>query len=341
MKGWYFMVTTKEMVIKNIISAMAVGLQQLQLAKLENTLRIALHNINLVEESTELSTYTDDNDYVLRTFAASKKLEGASMKTIEQYVRTTRTMLNTIDKNYKDVSTADIKVYLAMYQQQRAVCQNTIANTKRFLSAFFGWAEDEEYIAKNPVRAIKNIKQIQKEKSFLTEDEIEKMRAVKKSTREKAIFEFLLSTGCRVSEAVALNRSDIDLEKGTVRIYASKTRKYRTGYLTASAKLHLRNYLFERNDCNKALFVENRRPNRRLGNKSMQTEVQNIASRAAVEKHVTVHLFRKTLATRLASRGVDIVIIKEILGHADISVTVKNYVSYSEESIRIAHGKIA
>lgn len=333
------MENVQERYINDVMRTMVNIISRQQLTILDNTMRLAARNIEMQVRCTELSTGTDDNEDKLESFAFTKNFEGASMKSIEQYVRATRTMLNTIDKNYKDVTTNDIKYYLALYQSRRKVSQNTLSNIKRFLSAFFSWAEDEGLITKNPVRAIKNIKQIQKEKQFLTEDEIERMREECRTSRERAIFEFLLSTGCRVSEFVALNRSDVNMVTGEVRIYATKTRKYRTGYLTARAMLLLKKYLKERRDDNEALFVESKGKHRRLGNSSVQKEVQRIGSRAAVAKHVTVHLFRKTLATTLAKHGVDIVIIKELLGHADISVTVKNYASIDQENIRMAHQK--
>ena len=335
------MTTLKNELIKNVICAMAADLESEQLKKLENTLLIQLRNVSVQEECTEISTKLDDNEYVMRQFIASKKLEGNSLKSIEQYVRTTRTMLQTLDKNFKDITTNDVKFYLAMYQQQKNIKQNTLANTKRFISAFFAWCEDEELIVKNPVRAIKNIRQEQKEKQYLTDDEIERMRDYCDETREKAIFEFLLSTGCRVSEVVSLNRSDVNLEAGTVRIYASKTRTYRTGYLTAKANLCLKKYFLTRNDNNEALFVTSRKPNNRLGAGSLQDEMQSIALKAKIDKHVTVHLFRKTLATKLCRQGVDVTIIKELLGHANINVTAKNYISIDQDIIKAAHRRCA
>jgi site-specific recombinase XerD len=83
-----------------------------------------------------------------------------------------------------------------------------LANVKRFVSAFFSWAADEGYILKNPVKSIKNIKQQQKPKEFLTKEEVVRMKDACKTLRETAILDFLLSTGVRVSELVALNKEN-------------------------------------------------------------------------------------------------------------------------------------
>lgn len=330
----------KENMIKEILFDMSTELDAVKLYKLENVLRIKLNRMSVEEECTELSTYIDDNDYIIKLFVANKRLENLSEKTIKQYVSATKNMLCFMNKNYKDVKTNDIKGYLATYQVTRKVQQNTLANTKRFLSAFFGWAADEEYISKNPVRAIKTIKQQFKKKEFLTKEEIVNMRDACKTLRETALLDFLLSTGVRVSELVSLNIQDINFSNEEVTIYASKTRSYRTGYLNENAKKHLLDYLRSRNDINEALFVSKRK-NGRINTQRVQKELQSIAERAGVSKHVTVHLIRKTFATNLYNGGCDIVIIKELLGHASVSTTEKHYASINPGEIRREHRRCA
>lgn len=85
------------------------------------------------------------------------------------------------------------------------------------------------------------------------------------------------------------------------------------------------------------MFVASKGEHSRLGSSSIQNELQIVAERAGIKKHVTVHLFRKTFATRLSAAGVRIEIIKELLGHADISVTEKNYVTVNVDDMRAAH----
>lgn len=330
----------KENMIKEILFDMSAELDADKLYKLENVLRIKLNRLRVEKENTELSTYIDDNDYIIKLFVANKRLENLSEKSIEQYVSATRNMLQYLNKNYKDITTNDIKYYLAMYQQNRKVSQNTLANIKRFLSSFFSWAADEEYIAKNPVRSIKAIKQQFKKKDFLTKEEVVQMRDSCKTLREIALLDFLLSTGLRVSELVSLNKNDIDFSKEEVSVYASKTRTYRTGYLNENAKKHLQDYLDSREDKNHALFVSIRE-SKRINTSRVQKELQNIAARAGIKKHVTVHLLRKTFATNLYNCGCDIVIIKELLGHASVSTTEKHYASINQGEIRREHRRCA
>ena len=97
----------KEKILNEIVLSLSTILDSEKLREVENVIRIKLHNIKLENKSTEhLSTYNDDNDYILRLFASNKKLENKSEKSIEQYVLTTRKMLIDMDRklqryNYK------------------------------------------------------------------------------------------------------------------------------------------------------------------------------------------------------------------------------------------------
>lgn len=92
--------------------------------------------------------------------------------------------------------------------------------------------------------------------------------------RDIALIEFLYSTGVRASELVALNRNDIDFTGKTVVVFG-KGSKEREVYLTATAALHLKDYLNNRGDDNEALFVCTRKPNKRLTVSGLERIVKN------------------------------------------------------------------
>lgn len=329
----------KERFINDILMAEQRELTNDQLKMLEINLRVWSRNISFHEECTQLSTKNDNNEYIIKLFISHKKLENLSERSIEQYVRTVWKMLEYLNKNYKDVTADDIKYYLAIYKTQNKVSSTTLAGTKRFLSAFYGWAAEEGLIQKNPVRAIKGIKPDPIKKEFLTEHEKELLRDNCKTTRELALVDFLLSTGIRVGELVTLNRDDVNFQMGTVNIVGHKARKFRTVYLSAKASKHLKDYLEGRVDNDPALFVGTRKPYNRLGNTSYESILKNIAKRAGIQKHCTVHLFRKTLATTLHRNGCSLEYISEILGHASTNTTRQCYLTICQEDIQAAFNK--
>lgn len=331
----------KEIVINKIIVSMQQYLDREQLKELDNALRINLRGIRLEEECTELSTDVDDNMYILKVFAANKKLEGCKDGTIEQYLRQTKNFLDAVNKNYKNVTKDDVKFYLALYS--RNVKQNTVANAKRFLSAFFSWAHDEGYIRSNPVKTIKGIKPVEVANKHLSLEEEVAVRDVEKSKRDTAIIDFLLSTGVRVGEIEAMNRSNVNLIDGSVTFIGEKNGKQRTVYLDVRAKKHLIEYLQTRTDNNDALFVSHRmfknvygiKDVRRLGKTAYENIAKSIAEQAGItDKVCTVHVYRKTFATRLAENGCPLEVVQELLGHSSADITSKHYVAKTKKRVR-------
>lgn len=331
----------KEIIINQIIVSMQQYLDREELRELDNVLRISLRGIRLEEECTELSTDVDDNMYILNVFAANKKLEGCKDGTIEQYLRQTKHFLETVNKNYKDVTKDDVKFYLAMYS--RNVKQNTVANAKRFLSAFFSWTHDEGYIRSNPVKTIKGIKPVEVANKHLSLEEEVAVRDVEKSKRDTAIIDFLLSTGVRVGEIEAMNRSNVNLTDGSVTFIGEKNGKQRTVYLDVRAKKHLIEYLQTRTDNDDALFVSHKmfknvygiKEVRRLGRTAYENIAKSIAVKAGItDKVCTVHVYRKTFATRLAENGCPLEIVQELLGHSSADITSKHYVAKTKKRVR-------
>ena len=332
----------KEKFVNDIIIAEQEELTPAQLRALELNIRVLSRDIDFVQqECTEVSTYTDDNEYILKVFVANKTLENLSRLSIKAYVNAVRNMLDSLGKNFREVTTDDVKYYLAVYKQRHKVSATTLAGTKRFLSAFYGWAYEEGHVRKNPVRAIKGIKPDPQKKEYLTEHEKELLRDGCKNVRELALVDFLLSTGVRVGELETLDRADVDFTKKTVNVLGHKTRTYRTVYLSAKAAKHLEDYLNTRTDNNPALFVGSRKPYNRLGKCAYELILKNLAARVGIKKHCTVHLFRKTLATTLHRNGCSIEYIAAILGHASTQTTQQCYLSICQEDVQSAFNKMA
>lgn len=331
----------KEIIIGDVLVAMDQYLDAEQLRELENVLRMKLHGFTIEEECTELSTDVDDNEYILKLFAANKKLEGCKMGTIEQYLRQVKDLLVKCNKNYKNITKDDIKCYLAIYGQM--VKPNTLSNAKRYLSAFFSWANDEEYIPSNPVRRIKGIKQVDVPNKHLSAEEEVAVRDVPKSKRDEAIIDVLLSTGLRVGEIAAMNRNNVNMITGAVTFIGEKNGKERTVYLDVRAKKHLLEYLQTRTDNNEALFVTGKKYRdeygimsvKRLSNRAFEDIAKGLCKKAGIiDKVCTVHVFRKTFATRLADNGCPLEIIQELLGHSSAAVTSKHYVAKTQARVR-------
>ena len=330
---------TREIVINRVLVALQQALTVIQLQMVEDAVRLSLKGYRVEEECTELSTGMDDNMYILDMFRANKRLEGCKEGSVVQYWRHNKNFLEDINKNYRDVTKVDVKLYLAKYSIGKK--QNTVANMKRYLSTFFTWLHEEGMIPRNPVKTIKGIRPELIETKYFTAEEEIALRDVadRRSIRDRAIIDFLLSTGMRVGEVAQLNRQDVDLIKGSVTFKGEKRDHYRTVYLDARAKRHLCDYIMSREDNLEPLFVTKNkyrdgdgiRRHRRMTNNAYENLTKSVGAAAGIrDKKCTVHAFRKTFATRMAERDCPIEIVQELLGHADVGTTIKYYVGKSK-----------
>lgn len=322
--------------VNEIVRAMAPVVETIQLQMLEGAVRGALHGITLEKEQTGVSTELDTTEYMLQCFLASKKLEGCQPGTLDQYLRTARRFFAIAGKGYRQTTKDDIKYYLAIRTGQ--ISANTLVNEKRNLSSVFGWLHDEGHIEQNPVKSVKLRGEDVEIICFSVEEEIA-IRDVQCSIRDKALVAFLLSTGVRVGEISSMNRMNVDLLQGVVTFRGEKSRsgRFRTVYLDQYAKRYLGMYLAGRTDQNPALFASERlyggEP-RRIGNAAIERITKRICREAGVNRKGTVHVFRRTFATRLAERGCPVEIIQELMGHADAGTTLKCYIAKGQKRAR-------
>lgn len=148
---------------------------------------------------------------------------------------------------------------------------------RRIFSSFFAWLEDEDYIAKSPVRRIHKVKTDSLVKEVLSDEQLEQLRDSCTNKRDLAIIDILASTGIRVGELVKLNREDIDFHERQCVVFG-KGNKERIVYFNARTKLHLQQYLNERTDDNPALFVSLHSPHTRLTISGVEIRIRKIRS---------------------------------------------------------------
>lgn len=325
------MESTKNELINNILFAMQDKIDSEGLSFLKDVLLRNLYGINLSKEITEISVLDNDNEKYIKLFAVQKLTEELSQKTVKQYVRAAKNFLDSVNKNFRDISTEDILYYFLLLKN-KGLSATSRDNERRYIKCFFNWLHENDYISKNPFIKIKSIKQHEKQKEVLTGREIEMIRdECKNNVRDLAIIDFLLATGVRVSECVALNISDVDFVSGRVSVYGNKTHKWRTVFLDDKALKHLQDYIYSRTDTCTALFINKR--NKRISASCLESLCHSYSEKCGIQKHCTVHTFRKTLAYRLHNSNMDISEIANILGHS-VQVLCKYYLYISIDNMQ-------
>lgn len=245
-------------------------------------------------------------------------------------------MLNGVGKLPQQITTDDLRKYLTDYQTQRRSSKVTIDNIRRILSSFFSWLEDEDFIVKSPVRRIHKVKTAKIIKETYTDEALELMRDHCSTVRDLAIIDLLASSGMRVGEMVTLNREDINFNERECVVFG-KGNKERLVYFDARTKIHLQNYLDERNDSNPALFVTLKAPHERLMIGGVETMLRELGRRLNLNK-VHPHKFRRTLATSAIDKGMPIEQVQQLLGHQKIDTTM-HYAMVKQQNVKLAHRK--
>lgn len=286
-----------------------------------------------------LVVYNDGLTEVGKLFLVCKKIEGLSENTLATYMRTLKLFFREMKKPFEKITANDIRVYLFNYQQARGCSNRSLDKYRGYLRTFFDWATDEGYLERNPMRTIQPIKYERKPRQNLTQLELEYLRTACQTPREKAIIEFLYSTGCRVSELAGVKKSDVDWNAKTVHLFG-KGRKHRTSYINAKAEVTLREYLETRSDDCEHLFVSERRPYRQIKPAAVEKIVRIIYGRTGgkIQKHVTPHVLRHTTATMAMESGMPIVDISKLLGHEKVDTTMI-YAHVSNADVQAGHRK--
>ncbi len=323
----------KERLITEVIQGMLPYLDNAQMKKLKGVLTHALYRY---EQDENMDDRADNNDDFVNSFISAKKLEGCSNKTLNYYKNTIDVMLNKVNKDVRHIKTEDLRDYLSGYQKIKNSSKVTIDNIRRILSSFFSWLEDEDYIVKSPVRRIHKVKQVNSIKETYSDEDLERMRDGCTEKRDLALIDILASTGMRIGELVLLNREDIDFNERECVVFG-KGSKERIVYFDARTKLHLREYLDERQDEEKALFVSLKKPNKRLTIGGIESRLRDMGQRLGIIR-IYPHKFRRTLATMAIDKGMPIEQLQQLLGHKRIDTTLQ-YAMVKQSNVKIAHRK--
>lgn len=154
--------------------------------------------------------------------------------------------------------------------------------------------------------------------------------------RFRALVEVLLGTGARISEILALDRSDISMEHREAKI-VGKGSKQRTLFFTERSLDWLDRYLSKRDDDERPLFVGCGDAPQRLAYDAVKTSFQRFEKRSGIGKSITAHILRHTMATTLLFNGCPIGHIRALLGHERLDTTCRYYLGLDLRAAKAAH----
>ena len=234
-----------------------------------------------------------------------------------------------------EITSQILEDYIARLHQQYK--PKTVKRKIASLKAFFHYLEYKDIIDRNPFSKIqvrfrepvilpKTIP-LHTIEAFLTAIYNQHRNAKtdyqrKNALRDAAVTELLFATGMRISELCALKNDDINLYDGTILIYGKGDKERRIQIGNESVINILQEYkdTFHKEPLDNNDFFINQSGSV-LSDQSVRRMIVKYSSLAAIDMHITPHMFRHTFATSLLEADVDIRYIQEMLGHSSINIT--------------------
>lgn len=294
------------------------------------------------------SFYLKTTDYLkensiyaqIKNFTIDREAKSSTPRTIHYYVSELNLFGKWLSSSkgldnppIEAISSSILKEYFISLASRRN--RGGVHCSYRVIRAFFNWYwEEYEPDQKNPISKVK----IENPKNHpLPEIPIADIRKLLDATygktqiRDIALLKFMVDTGCRSCELLALNIEDIDFEKDSVLIIHGKGDKSRTTYFGKNTEEALKNYLSTREYKTKdPLFLNEE--NNRFKFQGLRHRIETLCKRAGVE-YKGLHAFRRTFGITLYRNGVDIFTISRLLGHSQIEVT-KRYLAINNDDLR-------
>ncbi|TVR32245.1 MAG: tyrosine recombinase [Spirochaetaceae bacterium] len=210
------------------------------------------------------------------------------------------------------------------------IASSSINRKLSALKGYYRFLRRQGLIDASPADGVRSLRRERSLPDILFEADISTLLAIEggdfESVRDRLILETLYSTGCRVSELVAICVDDINFKKGSV-IAHGKGRKDRMVFMGAPARkvlaeyLPLRAALLHRHgaDSERALFLNQNAG--ALSARGVALIIDKRVRQAGIVTHTSPHTFRHSFATHVLDHGADIRVVQELLGHAGLSTT--------------------
>ncbi len=254
--------------------------------------------------------------------------EGRSPHTVAAYRRDLAKFCEFADDTVIDaVTPAMLTSFMATESVQVRPCgtQKANATINRYrvsLKALFAWGSDRWLVSRNPTAILKCKRHRSPPPAILTDAEVDRLLGSslegRNATRDRALLSFMLTTGCRLGETLALNARDIDWDTGRVTLHSAKGGEPETVNVGRQV-LHMLQSIARDTEPGHALFRST--SGRRLSHRQAQRIVAARSREAGIEKPVTPHILRHSFATRLYNATGDLRLVQVALRHNHITTT--------------------
>ncbi len=271
-----------------------------------------------------------------------------SPNTVTTYSRGLGEFYDFLKESYGDVPeieeirTEDIRPFLG-WLHDKGLSKKSLRVKIAAVKSLFKFIQKQKWIERNPTTVIAIPKAEKKLPSFLQKEETEHLMNIlddgtPKGARNRALVELLYGAGLRISEALGISISDIDMKQKTVRV-RGKGNKIRIVPFGEKASEAISHYLTLRSQlCTQLsgskVFLNNRGETL---SPAVAYKIINRSMRQVTEaEQKSPHVLRHSFATHLLDNGADITAVSEMLGHSSLSAT-QVYTHLSVERLKNAY----
>lgn len=271
-------------------------------------------------------------DALYKTVERKMTLNGYTSSTLNNYMRSIAHLCRNTGKLPQDMADYEIEDYLVQLTQEQGLSGSYFKHTVYGLRYVFKLLEQKDRALKLPsLRTKKGLPAV------LSKDECRRLFCSTDNLKHRVLLCLIYSAGLRMDEARRLKWKDIDRSRMQILVKQGKNRKDRyvvlSDYLLKGLEKYYRKYKPE------IYLFNGQKQGEPMGRKSIQWIVNEAVRKAGLKKDVTCHTLRHTFATHLLEDGVDILTIKEQLGHTRIQTTLI-YTHIARVERKLAHSPL-
>ena len=253
---------------------------------------------------------------VVRQLGQQVTLRGQSKSTLNNYIRRIAQFVLHFEKLPGHIEEEEINEYLA------ALARDPKSPSRSgFKHMVYGLRYYYRLLGMNKrAIALPSLKKDTKLPVILNRSELKELFAAPHLLKQRIVLTLIYSAGLRGQEVINLKISDVDFERMTIHIRQTKYKKDRIVPLSEVMAIGLKKYLKAENPY--VWLFNGKQPESKYSMRGLSWVMRENLKKTSIIKDVNLHSLRHSYATHLLEEGLNIVTLKELLGHAEITTTM-------------------
>ncbi len=253
---------------------------------------------------------------VVRKLDQQVELRGQSKSTLNNYIRRIALFVIRFGKLPEQIDADEINEYLvALARDPKSPSRSSFKHMVYGLRYYYRLLG----MNKNAI-ALPSLRKDSKLPVILNQQELKELFSAPTLLKQRIVLTLIYSAGLRGQEVINLKISDVDFERMTIHIRQSKYKKDRIVPLAKYMAIGLKKYLKAENP--HIWLFNGKEADGRYSVKGLSWVMRESLKKTSITKEVNLHSLRHSYATHLLEQGLNIVTLKELLGHADITTTM-------------------